>query len=107
MLGFLFVPNDGVEVDPDAQKVLKDDAGEILDRSIAALEARDNLDPTEVQHDLRAILVDEMGVKPRLAFAPLRVAITGRRVSPPLFESMEILGKEASLTRLRKLRAAL
>lgn len=107
MLGFLFVPNDGVEVDPEAQKVLKEDAGEILDRSIAALEARDTLDPTEVQHDLRTILVDEMGVKPRLAFAPLRVAITGRRVSPPLFESMEILGKEASLTRLRRLRAAL
>lgn len=107
MLGFLFVPNDGVEVDPDAQKVLKEDAGEILDRSIAAIEARDDLDPTGVQQDLRTILVDEMGVKPRLAFAPLRVAITGRRVSPPLFESMEILGKEASLTRLRKLRAAL
>ena len=48
-----------------------------------------------------------MGVKPKFAFAPLRVAITGRRVSPPLFESMEILGRESSLARVRALRAAL
>ena len=61
----------------------------------------------QLDQETAMILVEEMGVKPRLAFAPLRVAITGRRVSPPLFESMEILGKEASLTRLRKLRAAL
>ncbi|XBH20527.1 glutamate--tRNA ligase [Jonesiaceae bacterium BS-20] len=107
MLGFLFLDDAAVEVDEDFKKVLKDDAAEILDRSIAAIEARENLNPEEVQLELRAILVDEMGVKPRLAFAPLRVGITGRRVSPPLFESMEILGKEASLTRLRKLRAAL
>ena len=53
---------------------------------------------------LRAVLVEEMGIKPRFAFAPLRVAVTGRRVSPPLFESMEILGKDSSLVRLRGLR---
>lgn len=46
-----------------------------------------------------------MGVKPRLAFGPLRVAVTGRQVSPPLFESMEILGRD-SLARLRALRAS-
>ena len=44
---------------------------------------------------LRARIVDEMGVKPRLAFGPLRVAVTGRQVSPPLFESMEILGRDS------------
>jgi len=48
-----------------------------------------------------------MGIKPRFAFAPLRVAISGRRVSPPLFESMEILGKEETMARLRSLRAEL
>ncbi len=107
MLGFLFAADDAVVVDEDSAKVLKEDAGEILDRSIAVLEARTDLNPEEVQQELRTVLVDEMGVKPRLAFAPLRVAITGRRVSPPLFESMEILGKESSLVRLRQLRAAL
>ena len=48
-----------------------------------------------------------MGVKPRLAFGPLRVAVTGRQVSPPLFESMEILGRDSSLARLRALRSSL
>jgi glutamyl-tRNA synthetase len=48
-----------------------------------------------------------MSLKPRVAFAPLRVAITGRRVSPPLFESMELLGKESVLARLSALRATL
>ena len=48
-----------------------------------------------------------MGIKPKFAFAPIRVGISGRRVSPPLFESMEILGRESSLARLRALRATL
>ena len=46
-------------------------------------------------------LVDGLGLKPRKAFAPVRVAVTGRTVSPPLYESMELLGRERSLARLR------
>jgi glutamyl-tRNA synthetase len=53
-----------------------------------------------IQQALRGALVDQMGLKPKLAFGPVRVAITGRRVSPPLFESMELLGREESLRRL-------
>jgi len=45
-------------------------------------------------------LVDGLGVKPRFAYTPLRVAVTGRRVSPPLFESMELLGKTVTIARL-------
>ena len=60
-----------------------------------------------IQAGLRASLVDQMGIKPKFAFAPARIAITGSRVSPPLFESMEILGRESSLHRLKALRAAL
>jgi len=41
-----------------------------------------------------------MAQKPRNAFGPLRTAISGKRISPPLFESMEILGKEETLARL-------
>ena len=47
------------------------------------------------------------GIKPRLAYGPLRVAVTGRQVSPPLFESMEILGAGSTLARLKALRARL
>jgi len=60
-----------------------------------------------VEARLRTRLVEELGVKARLAFAPLRIALTGRTVSPPLFESMEILGPEETLARLRALRASL
>ena len=50
-----------------------------------------------IQDALQAALVDELELKPRNAFGPVRVAITGRRVSPPLFESMELLGRDRSL----------
>jgi glutamyl-tRNA synthetase len=99
MLGFLFVD----EVQYDA-----DDVGKVLDedgRAVAAA-AREALGATEawtteaIEGALRAKLVDELGLKPRNAFGPVRVAITGRRVSPPLFESLELLGRDVSLARL-------
>jgi glutamyl-tRNA synthetase len=107
MLGFLFVADDAVVVEEAARTALREEAAEVLDRSIATLEALEDFSPTSQQDALKAELVEAMGVKPKFAFAPLRVAITGRRVSPPLFESMEILGKERSLVRLRALRASL
>jgi glutamyl-tRNA synthetase len=60
-----------------------------------------------IEAALRAELIDARGIKPRLAFGPLRTAISGKRISPPLFESMELLGRESSLARIAKLRAAL
>ncbi|MFM8192065.1 MAG: glutamate--tRNA ligase, partial [Actinomycetota bacterium] len=48
-----------------------------------------------------AILIDKLGLKPRLAFGPVRIAVTGSHISPPLFESMELLGKARSLARLK------
>jgi glutamyl-tRNA synthetase len=61
----------------------------------------------DIEAALRATLVDGLGIKPRIAFTPLRVGVTGRRISPPLFESMEILGRDSTLVRLRSLRASL
>ncbi|WP_307844010.1 glutamate--tRNA ligase [Sanguibacter suaedae] len=107
MLGFLFVADDAVTFEDEALAALRPEAADVLDRSVATLEALEDFSPAAQQEALKAVLVEEMGIKPRFAFAPLRVAITGRRVSPPLFESMEILGREASLTRLRALRARL
>jgi glutamyl-tRNA synthetase len=49
---------------------------------------------------LRASLIEELGLKPRIAFTALRIATTGSTISPPLFESMELLGKEACLARI-------
>ena len=58
----------------------------------------------DVQEALQAALVDGLGLKPRVAFGPVRVAVTGRTVSPPLFESIELLGRERTLARLRAAR---
>ncbi len=113
-----YVDDHAVAVADDARTSLGDDAPQVLDAAIEALvvvpEDRSGVLGSEsswtagaVEGALRAALVDGLGVKPRFAFGPLRTAVSGRRVSPPLFESMEILGKEATLTRLRTFRAAL
>jgi glutamyl-tRNA synthetase len=69
----------------------------------AALERLEKVDPweaTALEEALRA-LADELGEKPRNAFAPIRLAVTGSKVSPGLFESLELLGRDRSLARLR------
>lgn len=104
MLGFLLVDGRDLEVDDDAVATLKDDAPAVLDASLAALEPLQEWTSEGIEAALRAAVVDGLGIKPKLAFAPLRVAVTGRRISPPLFESMQILGREESLLRLRALR---
>jgi len=109
MLGFLFTPDDAVALEPEALDALREEAPVVLDAAIRVIEAipAGSFVAEPVHGALAAVLVNEMEIKPRSAFAPLRTAITGRRVSPPLFESMEILGKDASLARLRRLRAQL
>jgi len=57
-------------------------------------------DAGAIEQDLRG-LVDELGEKPRTAFAPIRLAVTGSKISPGLFESLELLGRDESLRRLR------
>jgi glutamyl-tRNA synthetase len=69
----------------------------------AAFERLEPLEPWEalrLEDELRA-LADELGEKPRAAFQPIRLAVTGSKVSPGLFESLELLGKQRSLERLR------
>jgi len=105
MLGFLYL--DTVQVADDARAALTPDAAGVLDAAQAALAAVSGFDAATIQAALSAALVEDLGLKPRVAFTPLRVAVTGRRVSPPLFESMEILGKDATLARLEALRATL
>ncbi len=107
MLGFLFTGGDSLVYQPDALASLPKNTREILAASTAAL-----LDIPEVEwtHDrvhttLTETLIDGLALKPRVAFGPLRVAVSGRRISPPLFESMEILGKAESVLRLARLAA--
>ncbi|MBV7363978.1 glutamate--tRNA ligase [Actinomycetaceae bacterium TAE3-ERU4] len=106
MLGFLFCSLDDLEYDEKSLKKLKPEAKDVLASSIEVLENTE-FELEALENALRAKLVEEMEIKPRLAFGPLRVAVTGCQVSPPLFESMVILGKEESIARLRKLQARL
>ncbi|MEV5042423.1 glutamate--tRNA ligase [Microbacterium sp. LMI1x-1-1.1] len=105
LLGFLF--RDVETYDEDALKGLPANAAEVLAASIEALEGvpADAFHAEAIQAALAGSLIDGLGLKPRVAYGPARVALSGRRVSPPLFESMELLGKDVSIARLEKLRA--
>ncbi|HKU11505.1 MAG TPA: glutamate--tRNA ligase [Sinomonas sp.] len=104
MLGFLFADDSAITVEDDARKGLPENLTEVLDAAIGALEPLAEWTAEAVQEALRSALVEDLGIKPRLAFGPVRTAVSGRRVSPPLFESMVILGKESSLARLKAFR---
>jgi glutamyl-tRNA synthetase len=86
-------------IEEDAKKTLPDNAKEIVKASIAALKDLPDFTTECNSSCLNQALIEQMGEKPRNAFGPLRTAISGRRVSPPLFESMEILGKAQTLAR--------
>ena len=121
MLGFLFT-GDGTDQrhafqvnEADAEKVLTGDAWPVLAAATAALSAL-GAEPVDgvagesagesawtvqaIDDALRTALIEGLGLKPKNAFTPVRVAATGRRVSPPLFESLELLGRERTLARL-------
>ena len=101
MLGFLFVEESAFTRDEaDVEKLLTEDGRAVVRASYDALADLDSWTTESIQAALQAKLVDEMGLKPRHAFGPVRVAVTGRRVSPPLFESLELLGRERGLARL-------
>jgi glutamyl-tRNA synthetase len=103
MLGFLFVEEDAFAVDPtDAEKLLGEDGRQVVGAAYDALAELHPWSTAAIQDALQQALVEGMGLKPRNAFGPVRVAVTGRRISPPLFESMELLGRERSLGRLRR-----
>ncbi|MFN3924772.1 MAG: glutamate--tRNA ligase [Pseudarthrobacter sp.] len=104
MLGFLFKDDDAIDVADDARKGLPQNLDEVLDAAIAALDSVQEWNAEEIQAALKQALVEDLGLKPRLAFGPVRTAVSGRRISPPLFESMVILGRESSLRRLRAFR---
>jgi len=99
MLAFLFTEK--VDLDPESvAKYLNEDSKEIIAKALEVLTPLSTWDHQALDSALRAALIDQMGLKPRLAFSAIRVAVTGSHISPPLFESMEILGKERVLARL-------
>ncbi|MRK02363.1 glutamate--tRNA ligase [Aeromicrobium sp. S22] len=104
MLRFLFVSDDEFVVDAaDAAKNLDASGLEVVRAARDALDAIPGAaewTTGTIEGALRATLIDGMGLKPRLAFGPVRVAVTGSRISPPLFESLELLGHRKTIARL-------
>ncbi len=101
MIRFLLVPEADFAVDEGAAAKQLGEAGQaVLGAAIPVLDALVDWSTGSIKEVCEA-LVESMQLKPRNAYGPLRVAITGRTVSPPLFESMEILGRDRTLRRLR------
>src|SRR6478736_1394073 len=101
-----------------ARAQLNDDSAAVLDAALRVLGDIDDhprgllgsesgWSAAAIEGALREAVVDGLGIKPKFAFGPLRTAVSGQRVSPPLFESMEILGKTSTLARIHALRATL
>jgi glutamyl-tRNA synthetase len=98
MLGFLFLDDSAIQIDPAAGLTV--DSVPVLRAAREALAEVDPFDSSSIEAALRASLIEDLGLKPKLAFGPVRAAITGRRISPPLFESIELLGRESALARI-------
>jgi len=99
MLKFLFVKEFAVEAE-SRSKVTDAGSKEVLKRALAELTPLTVWTHESIEGALRSSLIEEMGLKPRIAFGSVRIAVTGSTISPPLFESMELLGKNASLERI-------
>jgi glutamyl-tRNA synthetase len=105
LLAFLFTPDDELQFAADAMP--GEEGSVVLEAAASVLPAVAPWNTEAIEAALRTELIDVKQLKPRVAFGPLRTAISGRRISPPLFESMELLGREHTLARIERLRAAL
>ncbi len=100
-----FLDDGSYEIDPAAAaKELGSESVPVLDAACEALDGVADWNTAGIEAALKTALIDGLGLKPRKAFGPIRVAATGATVSPPLFESLELLGRQRSLHRLREAR---
>jgi glutamyl-tRNA synthetase len=94
------------EVPPDRKELVgkgltPSQSAEALHAARDILAAKPVFDPASAEEEMRA-LAEKLGQKPGVLFGMMRAAITGQPVSPPLFASMEIVGRETFLSRLEK-----
>ncbi|MGW4354050.1 glutamate--tRNA ligase [Nocardia sp. NPDC004582] len=102
LLKFLFIAPEEFAIDPAAkEKNLGADAAPVLRATVKALEGVSEWATAPLETALNTALIEELELKPRKAFTPVRVAVTGSHISPPLYESMELLGREVTMDRLR------
>jgi glutamyl-tRNA synthetase len=99
MLKFLFAKDFAVE-ESSKSKVTDSASKQVLERSLKELTPFAEWTHATIEAALRSALIDELGLKPRIAFGAVRIAVTGSPISPPLFESMELLGKNTCVARI-------
>ena len=105
LVRFLIVSDEKLVLDEkSARKNLKEDAVQPLEVAISVLSDVPDWDTASIESALQKALIEDLGLKPRKAYGALRVGISGQAISPPLFESMELLGRESTLARLRAAR---
>ena len=108
LLRFLLVPESGFVVDPSAaEKSLGEGSAAVLTACADALEPLTSWTSSEVQAAMDAALLDGLGLKRGKAYAPVRAAVCGSTVAPPLPESMALLGRDHVLGRLRRAAAGI
>jgi len=101
LLNFLFVKDFAIATD-SIEKIADSQSKQVLQISAERLETLTDWTHESIEAVLRSALIEELGLKPRIAFSALRIAVTGSHISPPLFESMELLGASKSLARIRQ-----
>src|SRR5208283_3020531 len=100
-----FLNDDEYAIDPKAAaKEFGPDAGAVLDAALTALDVVAEWTAAQIETALKTALIERLALKPRKAFGPIRVAATGTTISPPLFESLELLGRDRSVGRLSSAR---
>jgi len=105
MVEFLFLDRIVIEETARAQTLAKEGAERILEAAAETLHALEVFDVETVESALRE-LPEELGSKPKMVFQTVRVAISGKLVSPPLFESIVLLGRERAVDRIRQAAAS-
>jgi glutamyl-tRNA synthetase len=102
LLAFLFVDDEHFHLDPQAaaRVLTAEDTPRVLRAAGEALRSCE-WTAEAIQGALEKALVEGLGLKKKTAYGAVRVAVTGSTVSPPLFESIELLGRERTLARLR------
>ena len=103
---FLFADLDGYDPASWSKVMGKEEVPQVLKIALERLSNLSSWDPVSIETTLREI-PDELGIGAGKAFQPLRVAVTGSSVSPPLFESMAALGKQPTLARIEEARLEL
>jgi glutamyl-tRNA synthetase len=99
------------EIDYDGKELIqkkmdREQAIAVLDNTIERFKALDTYNEETIEAELRA-MTDELDLKARQSFGTVRVAVTGKRVAPPMFGMLRILGRKKTLQRLRQARKKL